>query len=253
MKSITILDESNNLSFTFYDNLNGSILREFEGFEFSDVNSVIEEVASNGAFFSNSKFGKRRVSWTGDLISDAVFTLRRTLLKVLRQTGEMKLIKFTTYDDLALQFYADIVKLLNPYTNSIHTFLIEAVAPDWRFYSQTLNELTIESDETLQNAGNENTEPTLIINGPGSGFTVENVTTGESFYIDYTLLEGETIEIDMTAKTVLFNGLTNIYDKFTGDFFSLVPGSNEITLDIDSDSGAETNLVISWRDAYRGI
>ena len=253
MKQITIEDLENNLDFTFYDNDSNSILREFEGFEFSNINLVVEELASNGSFFAGSKFSKRRLSFTGDLISDTVFTLRRTMLSVMRQTGYLKLLKFTTYDDLELQCYVDIVKLINPYTHSIHTFLIEMVAPDWRFYSQTLNEATITSDTTIVNAGNEITEPTIVINGPGTGFTITNVTTGESFYVDYILTAGHTIEINMTEKTVLYDGITNIYDDFSDDFFSLASGNNQITLGVDSGSTGDTNIIVSWRDAYRGI
>lgn len=253
MKEITIQDVENLLSFTLYDNDNGSILRSFEGFEFSEINLTIEDIADNGASYASSKFGKRRLSITGDLISSTVYTLRQQLLGVLRQTGYLKLLKFTTYDDLALQCYVDIVKLLNPYTHSIHTFLIEAIAPDWRFYSQTLNSSTITSSSTLVNAGNEYTEPTFIITGPGTGFTITNTTTGESFYIDYTLIAGQKININITEKTVILDDITNIYDKITGDFFSLAPGNNVITIAVDSGSGVQTSLITSWRDAYRGI
>lgn len=253
MKQLSIEDVENALTFTLYDNSGDSILRGFTGFEFANINVVVEDSAKNGASFANSKFSKRDISMTGDLVASDVFGQRRDLLAALRQTGYLKLLKFTTYDDLLLQCYADIVKVVCPYNHSVHTFLIEAICPDWRFYSQTLHATTITSDTTIVNAGNELTEPTIVINGPGTGFTITNVTTGESFYIDDTLVAGQTIEIDMTENTVLLNGTSNIYDKFSGDFFSLAPGNNEISIAVGSGSTSATNLIISWRDAYRGV
>lgn len=256
MKQITVLDEQNNIGFTFYDNALGTILREFEGFEFAESKVVTEDIAANGGSYAGSKFGRRTVSWIGDLVngsSSTIFELRRLLGATLRQTGYIKLIKITTYDDLLLQFYADITKLVNPYTNSVHTFLIEAVAPDWRLFSQTLHTQTITSNGTIVNAGNEITEPIFTINGPGTTFTITNTITGESFVISETLIAGQYITVDMNNCTVLLNDIVNIYDKFLGDFFSLAPGNNTLTFAASSGGGVGTNLITSWRDAYRGI
>lgn len=254
MKTITVIDEDNNLDFTFYDNYGDTILREFEGFEFSQIIPVVDELAQNGASFAASKYGRRRVAWIGDFVGDNLYTKRRQMLSVMRQTGNMKLIKFTTYNDLDLQFYADIVKIVNPYTHKIHSFLIEAVAPDWRFYSQTEKSAEMGSDDILviTNDGNESTYPVFTLTGPGTEFLVQNNTTGEYFNLIYNLPISETVVVDTLARTVIRNGTTNIYSGFNGSFFKLQGGNNEMEFAVVSD-GVPTRLNISYRDAYRGI
>ncbi len=120
---LTVTEQLDNNSFSFYDNKFGTIMRSFEGFEYASVRDSIDDVAGEyGAVYITSKHGRRVVSWGGDLLSDVNYTVfqRRMLLsKALRQTGMMKLIKFTTYDGLELQFEAEITKYLNAYNHSV--------------------------------------------------------------------------------------------------------------------------------------
>lgn len=275
MKTITVIDSNNN-QFTFYDNQNGIIIRELEGFEYADVNAVIDDISGDvGAIYITSKFGRRSFSWAGDLVSDNVFALRRQMLAVLRQTGVMKTIKFTTYDGLDLQAEAEIVKVLNPYNHKIHTYLIEAISPDWRFYSQTLKEFeTVQtvisggasipatipmsfhaennSSNVASNDGNEITDPVFVIHGPGTQFTVGNQTTGKEFIIEYSLNSTQYIEVDVKNRSVKLNGLTNIYSSFDGDFWRLEPGGNTVRFIVEG-VGENSLLTIRYRDAYNGL
>lgn len=281
MKTITIIEQQDGNYFTFYDNNLGSILREFEGFEYGIVDESIDDVSGPyGSVYVNSKFNKRQVAIKGDLVSSDVFALRRQLVKALRQTGVIKLFKFTTYDDLQLQFEAEITKVVNPYTHMIHEFLIEAIAPDWRFYSQELKTVdivvafvkggatipatipmaiteNINSDTTetdiIDNLGSEVTDPIFMISGPADNVVVRNNTTGEEFTISQALVEGDELVVDVKNRTVVFNGVTNWYQYFTGDFWSLVPGENEIRFFVDGFVLDQTNLSITYRDAYGGI
>jgi hypothetical protein len=205
-------------SFTFYDNANGTILRSFEGFEYPSVRDVIEDISGKGgATYVTSKFGRRLVSWSGDLVSSSVFTLRRTMLEALRQQGRMKLIKFTTYDDLALQFEAEITKVLNPYTHSIHSFLIEAVAADWRFFSQAEVEDEVEDGAVgvISNLGNEETDPVFRIDGPGTSFFVDTWKYRKKITIDYTKVEDDETDFPFLVShtdTDLAKALASGYD-----------------------------------------
>lgn len=279
MKMLTIIEQLNGDQFTFYDNRLGTILRSFEGFEYANVKASIDDVAGDyGGVYVNSKHGTRQFSIQGDLISDNVFELRRTLLKALRQTGTIKLLKFTTYDDLQLQCEAEITKLSNPYTHQIHTFLIQFLAPDWRFYSQELKTLNMTqtilgggtsipftipldisewTDSTvshlLTNEGNEATDPVFTITGPGTGFTIENITTNKTLNLDTTLIGGDEVVIDVKNRTVIKNGTDNLYPDITGDFWSIIPGDNDLRFYITSGSDENTNLNIAYRDAYNGI
>jgi hypothetical protein len=281
MKAITIIEQQSGTQFTLYDNYLGSILRSFEGFEFPDVRESIDDVAgAYGSVYITSKFGRRRVGITGDLVSDDVYTLRKNLLTVLRQTGVIKLIKFTTYDDMNLQFEAEVVNFKNPYTHMVHTFMIELIAPDWRFYSQeeTTREIlqssvrggsaiptaipmsfgspmTAETDlsNILINDGNEVTDPVFTITGPGTNFIVGNITTDKQFTFDAALSEGDEVVIDVKNRTVVLNGVSNSYPDIAGDFWSLEPGENEIRFFVESGLTADTKLTVVYRDAYSGI
>lgn len=282
MKSITITEQLDNNSFSLYDNNLGSILREFEGFEFAEVKYSIDDVAGTyGSTYITSKFGRRRLSVKGDLVGTSIYENRRLLFKALRQTGVMKLIKFTTYDDLNLQFEGEIAKVVNPYTHKIHEFLIEIVAPDWRFYSQTLKSqnmnqtiiqggasipatipmaITLNSDpETIinnivENEGSEITDPIFTITGPGTGFTVRNETTNKEFVLSTALADAtEQIIIDVKNRTVEREDGTNIYPNLTGEFWSLIPSENELRFFVGTGLTVNTNLNVSYRDAYGGI
>lgn len=281
MKTFTIIEQKDWNFFTFYDNKLDTILREFEGFEYASVQESIDDVAGPyGSVYITSKFGKRQVAIQGDLLGVDVFSKRRLLSKALRQTGVMKLIKFTTYDDLNLQFEGEIVKVLNPYTHKIHSYLIEIVAPDWRFYSQDLSSFDVgqtivsggasipatiplaiassvadatDVSNIITNNGNEVTDPIITITGPGNGFLVRNETTGQEFNLDYELVGGDEVVIDVKRRTVVLNGITNIYPSITGEFWSLVPGQNELRFLVSAGLTVDTNLNISFRDAYSGI
>lgn len=274
MKDITIINQDDLNEFTFYDNDNNTILNSFEGFEYPKVRESIEEVSGRkSAYHINSLFGRRELSFSGDIIGSTAFTLRRSLLNCLR-LGSLKLLKFTTYDDLALQCEAELSGLSNPYNNSVHTFNLSFIAPDYRFYSQTLNEFTtvpsiirggvdIPADipmsfETInsvlncvENNGNEETNPIFTIHGPGTSFRVINQETGYEFTITQTLTSSESLIINVKEKSIIFNG-ASILNSISGDWWKLVPGENCIGFTANG-SGANTLLTIQWRDAYIGI
>jgi hypothetical protein len=281
MKQITITEQATGHYFTLYDNYLDTILRDFEGFEYPQTRPAIDDVAGPyGSVYITSKFGPRQFSISGDLVADDVFAQRRQMQKALRQTGTIKLLKFITYDDLALQCEAEVVKVINPYNHKVHTFLIEFVAPDWRFYSQeeitrtvgissvmggadlpfpelpfTLDSTSTESEVTniITNEGDEVTDPVLKIYGPGTNFILENITTGKSFTLNTTLTGSDVVEVDVKNRTVVKNGTDNLYPDIEGDFWSLEPDENELRFFVESGSDLTTSLDVVYRHAYSGI
>lgn len=281
MKQLTIIEQANNNQFTFYDNYLDTILREFQGFEYAEVRESIDDVAGDyGSVYITSKNGRRQPAIIGDLTGDDVFANRRLLLKALRQTGTPKLIKFTTYDDLNLQFEAEVKKYVNPYTHKVHTFMIEFVAPDWRFYEQDAKSYDVaqtsvrggfeipatipiaittstSTDTTInniiENDGNEASDPVFTITGPGTNFLIRNVTLDKQFTINTTLISSDSIVIDVKNRTVIKNDVDNVYSTIDGDFWSVAPGENELRFLIESDIDMTTNLNVTFRNAYNGI
>lgn len=250
-----------------------------EGFEYPTIRTSIEDLAGDrSAAYVASKFGRRRLSWKALITGNAttVSVLRRNLSYISRP-GSLKTLKFETCDGLDLQTYVEIEKIFMPYKIGARCeVLIEAVAPQWQFYSQTLH--TFETAQTfitgglaipaaipydmsgtsntnivIENVGNYAADPIFTINGPGTLFTVQNQTTGESFVIDYTLTVGQTIVIDVNARTIILNGSTNIYSSMiSGDFWQVQPGDNVVTFNAANNTG-DTLLTIAWRDSYIGI
>lgn len=293
MELIRITEQQDNNTFTFYDSRLGTFLREFEGFEYADVVASIDELAGPyGGVYITSKHGLRVCSIKGELVGTDnldVFAQRRVLLKALRQTGIIKLIRFTTYDGLELQFEAEVTKLVNPYTHMIHQFLIEFTAPDFRFYSQALQTANIglsglqggasipanipmnlplatnptsEFTNIVTNVGSEVTDPVFKVRGPGSGILIRNITTDQELSFNDALASDEELIIDVKNRTatvgeigrVDYSSGTNVYDKLSGDFWSIIPGQNQIRLFFDSGFvDGQSALTVEFRHAYGGI
>lgn len=275
MNTIQLLDQIKSKSFTWYNNANGIILRDFNGFEYAQTNNSFQDLPSRlGAYFSASKFSTRRLSWGGDLVGDSIFTNRRLMLAPMSQDG-IKLLKFNTYDGLDLQCEVAIDKLVFPYTHSIHTFLVEAIAADWRFYSQTLKSFTfgetileggftiptsipvdldgdMEVDNVMTNDGDEDTFPIITITGPGNTFVVGNGANNKSFTLNIELDVGEEVVIDTKNSTVMM-GSENLFDVFDGDFMTLESGDNVIAFSATTGSSPDTAITFEYRDAYRGV
>lgn len=244
------------------------------GFEYPLTRPVIEDIAGrDGALYISNRFGRRPLAWTGLIRSD-VMASRRELIKVCK-VGNLKTIQFTTCDGLALQTNIDILNLIAPYKNGQTVYHIEAVAPDYRFYSQDLiiaYTYITESqggtpipaaipapigggssvDFSITNLGNIDTDPTFVIRGPGTNFVVRNLTTGRSFNLNLTLLNNETVRIDTLNKTA-YKGVQNVFGSVVGDWFTLVPGVNRITFSASSGTDVNTRLAVEYRHAYLGI
>lgn len=254
MKSIKITNQTTNDTFTFYDNDQDTILRRFDGFEYAEVKMALDDVSGDpGSTYVTSSFGRRNMSFQGDLVGSTIFSDRRDLLKALRQTGEMKLFEVTTYDDLQLQFEAEIRRFTNPYTHMIHTFLFELTAPDYRFYSQTesSDDLSANTTANVTAGGTDSSIPVFTITGPGNNIEVQNNDSGLFFNIG-DLSAGEVVVVDSRTKTVTLDG-NPAFSIFTGDFFYLDPGANSLSFNISSGSTGATNLNVKFRDAYNGL
>jgi hypothetical protein len=248
-----------------------------EGFEFPTTRNVfINPPNQPGSLYINSLAGERIVAFRG-LIKENIQQNRRNLAAVC-QPGNLKTFKFTTCDGVALQFEAEINKLINPYRVWRSPYLIEATAPDPYFYSQTLHSassaITTVNGGTpvpaaipapigggsslsfiIHNAGNAVSKPIFTIRGPGTNFLIQNVSTGVKFNLNLTLLENETVVIN-TATDRALKGSQRVYGSVIRDPATLWPvlrpGDNSFVFRAQSGSNANTRLTVDWRDAYIG-
>lgn len=223
-----------------------------EGFEYPSTRPVIEDISGpQSSIWITSKFGRRPISFQFTFLDDFLEN-RRTMGLVLRQ-GVLALMKFGTCDNLDLQAYIQINKVLMPYRKGRTVGLIEAVAPDWRFYSQTLHTNDSNSaEQTIENAGNELTEPVFRLKGPFTAVTVRNLSTSEEFTVTETIIAGEYIDVDVVNRTIIEDDGTSRYSSFDGEFVNLIPGDNILEWETTGGGGG-TSLLTTWRDAYVGI
>jgi hypothetical protein len=254
MKTIKIIDQVTSDEFEFEDSGDNTIIREFEGFEYPEVRDVIEDISGpQSSIYITSKFGRRRLSFSGDIVGSDVFQTRRDMLAVMRQTGDIKLVEITTYDDLDLQFEAEIVKVVAPYNHKVQKFLIEMVAPDWRLYSQTETENdSSDTNQVITNNGTEASTPVLKIYGSFDDVTITNLSNSESFEISTAVADGHYVEVDCLNRTVKLDGATSMYSDFDGEFFDILPGENTISFN-PTNGGVNAKLVTTFRDAYLGL
>jgi hypothetical protein len=155
-------------------------------------------------------------------------------------------------------------------------FILSIMAPDYRFYSQSVINDTINlpvgggvvlpiiipvtfgaatgGQETITNSGDENSPFVLTFYGPLTNPFITNLTTGESFATNIALGDGDKLEIDMAEKTMVLNDSSNALSSFvlTNLWMELIPGDNMIKLGsgLSSDVGYAN---INFRNAYLGI
>lgn len=139
---------------------------------------------------------------------------------------------------------------------------VEFFATDPRIYShaEQMDDMVIATGQT-QNSfdvymnGNfeRGTWPIIEIDGPANDLVIANSRDGnKQVQLDYNLVAGQTMTIDMGAKEVSVGGVS-IYNSgiiLPGtEWFRLLRGVNPITV-IRQNSGADSNVRVRWRDAY---
>jgi hypothetical protein len=117
-------------------------------------------------------------------------------------------------------------------------------------------------DVTSTNNGTESAYPRIIISRSGGTSAileeVRNETTGKELLFDYSLLDGETLTIDLTPtqKSIVSNFFGPRPDAIlpNSDFgaFVLQPGDNLVTCFVAEAGGATVAAYMLWRDTYNG-
>lgn len=113
---------------------------------------------------------------------------------------------------------------------------------------------------TVNNSGTVEAFPQVIFfqTGDASAIieTIRNESTGRELLLDYVLLDGETLVINLspTNKSVVSSIFGKRFDAIlvNSDFgsWSLKPGNNNVTSFVDSD--AEVTAYLLWKDTYNG-
>jgi hypothetical protein len=187
-------------------------------------------------------------------------------------------LSFTMLDGNSYFIYVQAKKPVFDMTYLTWTkYQLTLLAPDARIYSTTqlssgnitplvsrgilvptivpvLGSGTTGGSATIFNPGTTDSHPLITFKGPLTNPYIQNATTGYSWQLDYTLLGGDSVVVDMYNKTVVFDGSTNFisYMDANSTWWTVVPGINGFTL--STGSTADTGSVsISCNPAYEGL
>jgi len=103
----------------------------------------------------------------------------------------------------------------------------------------------------VTNGGNFPTPPVITITGPVVNPVVRNVTSSKNITLGVSLANGDTLIIDVDARTVTIAGglRADVVDVPNTQWFELEQGSSSITLTGTAMVSGQTTLSVAWRDA----
>lgn len=109
------------------------------------------------------------------------------------------------------------------------------------------------TEAILTNAGNYQAYPIFTFVGPLTNPTIENLTTGKSLSLTYTLsADTDKIIIDTYLRTVIIEPSGNVGRQYvSGDFWTVDKGDNEIQL--TAGVGESGKCTVSFRDTFLNI
>lgn len=137
------------------------------------------------------------------------------------------------------------------------SFQLSMVSADPRIYAaevKTQRFLPNDSTVFIENEGTMRTPPDLTIYGPATAIQAQNHQTGESIVFNptYTLPSGSYIVLSARNRTVLLNGVTNLYSQVqfaSTTWWEVQPGTNQVTF-AATGTTANSAMVVAWQDAW---
>lgn len=122
--------------------------------------------------------------------------------------------------------------------------------PFWEAVSASTGNFTTNNPAAIvSNTGNASAWPTFTITAPAGGMTavvLKNITNNKTFSWAGSLTVGQLLVVNMKSQSITEVGIDKL-TGFSGEFWSLLPGSN--TLDLSSTSIGAT-VAVSWRDSW---
>ena len=106
---------------------------------------------------------------------------------------------------------------------------------------------------TVTNEGTAITKPVIELHGPLTNPVVTNETTGRRIGLNLTLLTGETVVIDLKARTAIQGGATNRMGSLASGFtwWGLPTGPN--TLRLAADTYEAGYAIVTFHSAWGGL
>lgn len=143
-------------------------------------------------------------------------------------------------DDIRLLVYPDYTQDPSAMGSTVLA-TVDSQFPYAQDLTQQSTDIADGATETLDNTGSADYFPVFQVQGPTSGFSLSNLTTGVVFDYDSTLPGavaiggGDYAEIDTFRNTIFLNGsganLKAGVSQLTSDYWALVVGENDVTID----------------------
>ena len=124
----------------------------------------------------------------------------------------------------------------------------------------TTGTATISDNQTVTNNGSKAAYPIIVFERSGGTSAtvnyIKNETTGAVLWMDYDLLDGEKITIDLTprSKSIKSSQFGDVLHACLrpSDFgsFSLLPGDNSISILIDEAGSPTITAYMQWRNTH---
>lgn len=110
---------------------------------------------------------------------------------------------------------------------------------------------TTASNLELVNSGNMPTPPIITVRGPVVNPIVDNDTLAKSIFLLYSLGSSDTIQVDVSARTIKLNGAErlDLLDAQNTEWWELAAGTNRLRLRGAGMATDQTLLTVQYRDA----
>ncbi|TDV47851.1 phage distal tail protein [Actinophytocola oryzae] len=108
----------------------------------------------------------------------------------------------------------------------------------------------VDGSLSMTNAGTAVAWPVWTITGPVNQPVIRNDSTGQRLAFSLRLAEGDTLTVDVAARTVTLGGASRRSMLLPGStWFGLPPGTTAVGFDA-TDTTAAGTLAVSWRDSW---
>lgn len=116
-------------------------------------------------------------------------------------------------------------------------FTIVGGGPEGEVIFTRISSPTNQASFTVNNGGHVESWPVVVITGPCTNPNIANDTIGETLTVSETIAAGETLTVDMGARTAVITtfggGETNVLGSVSGTWWALERGSNSIRITSD--------------------
>lgn len=221
----------------------------------------------DGGFVSGHFYGQRTIILNGFYIGancEEADRLRRELFSYLRirYTLPIFIVDFSGNNYYTEGYISDVKSnITGPVSGEYQLTLL---CPDPIIYyggdgiSEATTWTTQELDpgiNTVINGGSVDAWPSFSITGLIDGITVTNQTTTQSLTVDVQTSDPtDVVVINMQKRLITLNGeVINADRTIDSEWWYLLPGQNDIEVDVEDESGAGITAEIRYKKGYAGI